>query len=314
MSGTERAITFLCEADRLVGVLALPATPPPNQPVGVVVVVGGPQYRVGSHRQFVDTTRQAAKAGFAALRFDVRGMGDSTGAQRSFEALTPDIKAAIDALTTQVPTVKQVVLMGLCDGASAALMYLHDTRDKRVSGLCLLNPWVRSEQSLAQAHVKHYYLQRLASPAFWRKLVSGGVGLGALAGLVSTLRKLLPSRVGEGAVAAPGAAALGRQGLGFRAAMLRGWQSFDGPIALALSGEDLTAKEFSTVAQADPDWTACFRGKKVVHWMLEGADHTLSGPGDGAQFNDRMVLWLGQLSKQPGAPSATVPGVAASPR
>jgi hypothetical protein len=42
-----------------------------------------------------------------------------------------------------------------------------------IAGLVLLNPWVRSEVSLAQTHIKHYYGQRLLQGEFWRKLLSG---------------------------------------------------------------------------------------------------------------------------------------------
>jgi alpha/beta superfamily hydrolase len=48
----------------------------------VLVIVGGPQYRAGSHRQFTLLARSLAEQGFAVLRFDYRGMGDSTGAMR----------------------------------------------------------------------------------------------------------------------------------------------------------------------------------------------------------------------------------------
>ena len=151
----ESALVFPCEGDRLVGVVGAG-----HRDLGVVIVVGGPQYRAGSHRQFVLLARHLAAQGFPVLRFDVRGMGDSEGAQRPFDALTPDIAAAIAALQSQQPQVRRVVLWGLCDGASAALLYLHERPDPRVQGLVLLNPWVRSEASLARTHVKHYYRQR----------------------------------------------------------------------------------------------------------------------------------------------------------
>ena len=50
MTFVERALTFDCCGERLVGVLAEPAA---FSKLGLVLVVGGPQYRVGSHRQFV---------------------------------------------------------------------------------------------------------------------------------------------------------------------------------------------------------------------------------------------------------------------
>ena len=77
MNGTEQALSVECRGESLLGVLHLPITP---RDLGVIVVVGGPQYRAGSHRQFVLLARALADAGHAVLRLDVRGMGDSTGA------------------------------------------------------------------------------------------------------------------------------------------------------------------------------------------------------------------------------------------
>ncbi len=103
-----------------------------------------------------------------------------------------------------------------------------------MAGLALLNPWVRSEASLAQAQVKHYYRQRLLEPAFWRKLLAGGVGWQALRGLGSNLR------------------AMKRQApettTSFRDRMARGWHGFPGPILLLLRERDLTAQEFREAA------------------------------------------------------------------
>ena len=39
----------------------------------MVIVVGGPQYRAGSHRQFTLLARHIAAAGYPVLRFDARG-------------------------------------------------------------------------------------------------------------------------------------------------------------------------------------------------------------------------------------------------
>jgi len=72
----EIPVTFGCEDISLVGVLHAPEAAPS---LGFVFVVGGPQYRVGSHRQFVLLARDLASHGAAVLRFDCRGMGDSGG-------------------------------------------------------------------------------------------------------------------------------------------------------------------------------------------------------------------------------------------
>ena len=142
MNYTEEALRFTCLGDALLGIMTRPDVPATS---GFIVVVGGPQYRVGSHRQFVLLSRRLAAAGYAVLRFDYRGMGDSSGQRRPFDSVSDDIAAAINALQTQQPSVHHITLWGLCDGASAALLYCQQTADPRVHSLCLLNPWVRSE-------------------------------------------------------------------------------------------------------------------------------------------------------------------------
>ena len=155
-------------------ILSLPDAPGPR---GVLIVTGGPQYRIGSHRQFVLLARALAGQGWPVLRFDLRGMGDSEGSARDYRAAGPDIADALAQFFDAVPALREVVLWGLCDGATAAAC--HAPRDTRVKALILLNPWVRSSAGLARATLRHYYLPRLLQGGFWRKLASGGLQLGA---------------------------------------------------------------------------------------------------------------------------------------
>ena len=85
MKYTEETTVFACAGEPQVGIMAVPETP---EQIAVVVIVGGPQYRVGSHRQFLLLSRALASAGFAVLRFDYRGMGDSPGKLRDFQAVS----------------------------------------------------------------------------------------------------------------------------------------------------------------------------------------------------------------------------------
>ena len=114
MTWTEQALVFRCGADELVGVLASPERAAAR---GVLIVVGGPQYRAGSHRQFTLLARELAAGQIASFRFDYRGMGDSSGAARSFERAGEDIACAIDRFLERAPQVKEVVIWGLCDAA-----------------------------------------------------------------------------------------------------------------------------------------------------------------------------------------------------
>jgi exosortase A-associated hydrolase 1 len=281
----ERALVFDCEGEQLVGVLSVPDATSARASTAVLIIVGGPQYRVGAHRHFVLLARTLACNGFPTLRFDVRGMGDSSGAGRAFDDLTPDIGSAIDALFAAVGSVKKVVLWGLCDGASAALLYLHDRDDSRVKGLCLLNPWVRSEATLARAHVKHYYFQRVMQGNAWRKLLTGGIGLSAITGFAAAIKSSL-QRPSGGGIAPP------HRESGFQQAMGTAWLRFKGAVLLVLSGSDITAREFSEYALTDPGLRAAMRQPKVRRLDLTDADHTLSDVPAQDALSTALMQWL----------------------
>ena len=274
----ERALLLPCQGERLLAVLTLPGDQTPVQDSGVLVVVGGPQSRAGSHRQFVQLARALAERGFPVLRFDARGMGDSTGKLQDFLHLTPDIGTAVDALCSQAG-IKRVLLWGLCDGASAALLYLHERPDPRVAGLCLLNPWVRSAQSLARTHVRHYYRQRLLEPEFWGKLVRGGVAFKAARDLIANLG------------AARQGPAPSTSSTPFQDRMAAAWRSFTGPIQLVLSGNDLTAKEFVEYSRHSPTWQGLTQSAKVTLVDMPDVDHTFSGPGHKQALEQAVMQW-----------------------
>lgn len=208
-------------------------------------------------------------------------MGDSSGALLGYERTAPDIRAAIDALQRHAPGVTRVALWGLCDGASAALLYLDETEDRRVAAVCLLNPWVRSDTSLARTHVRHYYTRRLRQKEFWIKLLSGGVAGDALRGLLENLRLARRSAPSTRPETRP-----------YQDRMASGWARFGGRVLLALSGEDYTAREFDEFTANDPRWQPLLKGPLVRRCDLDGADHTLSATADIARMNSITIDWL----------------------
>ncbi|MFT7724539.1 MAG: hydrolase 1, exosortase A system-associated [Roseateles sp.] len=281
----ESVLDFACEGMPLVGILAEPDGAPAE--VGVLIIVGGPQYRAGSHRQFTLLARHLAGHGFAALRFDYRSMGDSPGEARDFLAVDADIAAAVTALLAARPALRRVVLFGLCDAASAALLYLDATRDPRVAGVALLNPWVRSAATLAQTHVKHYYVRRLREREFWLKLLRGGVGLTALRALAGNLRL------------ARGAGQAKADSRSFQDRMAATAQAFAGPLLLLISEDDYTAREFLDHARVMPPWQAALARPAARRVDLAGADHTLSTRSHLEQAHSAIVQWLQQLPALP---------------
>lgn len=282
MSATVMPLVFGVAGTQVVGLLHQPAAPSARH--GVVLVVGGPQYRVGSHRQFVLLARVLAAAGHPVLRFDYRGMGDSDGEARDFTAIDADIRAAIDALLSHAPGLDGVVLWGLCDAASAALLYAPG--DARVRGLILLNPWVRSDQTLARAYLSGWYALRVLQPAFWRKLASGGVDLrSSLRAFLATLRQAVRRDPAPQTAADPP----------LPARMAQALRVFSGPVLLVLSGNDLTAGEFREHARS-PAWHDALSRPDVSQFSLEAADHTFSRRAWRDAVAQRCVDWLRAIS------------------
>jgi exosortase A-associated hydrolase 1 len=288
MPAEERGLAFPCEGAWLYGVLSVPTQPDRR---GVLIVVGGPQYRAGSHRQFTLLARSLAGAGFPAMRFDYRGMGDSEGAMRDFEAVGDDLRAAIDKFFAEVPDMQEVVLWGLCDGASAAAMYAHT--DARVAGLVLLNPWVRTEDGAARATMKHYYRSRLFEAGFWKKIAAGRFNYAAAAqSFAALVRTALAPKTPEIAASLDA-----RPGLPDRMyAALRG---FGGNVLLVLSGADLTAQEFSDLSAASRAWDHLLAAPRFTHRKLPKADHTCSH----REWHDQVAEWTRDWLRSSHAPA-----------
>lgn len=284
----EQAVVFDCEGSRLIGVVTLPES---VAEAGVIIVVGGPQYRAGSHRQFTLLARHLADQGIASIRFDYRGMGDSEGGMRNFEAVDADIRAALETLKQHAPHLRRIALWGLCDAASAALYYAHT--DTRITDLVLLNPWVHSPAGAARVQLKHYYLSRLMQRSFWAKLLSGKIRLNESAQSLASATRL----------AAPHAADVPADprhgGPGYVERMFEGLKQFQGNILFLLSGNDLTAKEFVELTQRDKRWKKICRSSKMKRETVKQANHTFSARTWRAQVEAHTAQWMSNRDTRP---------------
>jgi exosortase A-associated hydrolase 1 len=164
-----RLLTFPCEGAELAA--SLDAA---DGEVGVLMVTGGSQTRVGSHRMYERLSKALSENGFSSFRFDRRGVGDSAGEDPGFKRSAADLAAAANAFRKQAPEVTRFIGFGLCDGASALALF---GKAAGLDGLILVNPWLveANEDAPAPAAVRAHYAKRLTSREGWKKLLSGAV-------------------------------------------------------------------------------------------------------------------------------------------
>lgn len=280
----ERAIRFDCHGAPLVGIFHPAASPAPRRGV-LMVVGGGPQYRVGGHRQLVLWARKLSSEGYPVLRFDYRGMGDSHGDFLGFEDADDDIRAGIDQLLQESPGLEEIILWGECDAAAAILFYAY--RDPRVKGLVLLNPWARTEAGQAKTVLRHYYLNRIMQPSFWRKVFSFQFNI--LDSVRSAIPLIAAAKGASGKnndVAADPYAPLPRSA-SLPDRLYTGFHRFKGPVMLVMSGRDYIAREFNDLIRDSSPWQTAIAAKPTTRFDLEDGDHTFSS----REWRDQVVNW-----------------------
>lgn len=260
------------------------------QELGVLMMVaGGPQYRIGGHRQLVLWARRFSAQGFPVFRFDFAGMGDSYGKYVEFEDTEGDIRVALDRFFEEVPSLKKVVLWGECNASSSSLLFAH--KDHRVSGIVMINPWVRTEQGQAKAVVKHYYLDRLKQRSFWVKVFTLKFDF---IGSIKSAMKLISLAQGKmaGDHSKNGSKIDVDRNKPLPDRMLDGLSRFKGRIMLVMSGRDMVSKEFDDLLQAAPAWQDRLAACSLVRHDLQYADHTFSSSLWRNQVADWGIDWL----------------------
>lgn len=299
----EYPVAFGCGDDVLAGIVHRGAS---DARLGIVIVVaGGPQYRAGAHRQFVSMARMLAVQGYPVMRFDLRGMGDSTGEYLGYHHSRADIRAAIDELMRREPGLAQVALFGECESASGILFYA--SQDKRVRQIALANPWVRTTEVQAEAILKHYYAGRLMSREFWQNVLRGQYKVGeSLRSFVDVVRHYWRGRqsrdVGTGTSELPEF-----DHLPLPAKTAEGLRRFAGPVLVLMSGRDLIAREFDEVTKSHAAWKGLLSDPRVRRKDIADADHTFSRPEDKVEAHGTLLDWLKNGSSQR-APSADAAG------
>ncbi len=270
----DRPVTFACKSEMLHGILSEPDV---KFDTAVIIVVGGPQFRVGSHRQFVLLARYLAQHGILALRFDYTGMGYSHGQPKKFFEVDDDIQAAMTFVSKQFPQLTRIYLWGLCDAASAIAFTAYT--DDRINGVIISNPWVRSDASHSEAILKNYYRNRIFSWTVWKELITNPAKIiKAIISLLNVSLRVLLNIFGKRNANSGSIKEISQteRQSNLAASVLEGLSRFDGQICLLLSKEDLTANEFLRELENSGWMQNADNSNKITVHNIEGADHTFS--------------------------------------
>jgi alpha-beta hydrolase superfamily lysophospholipase len=170
------------EGQRLFGILTRPAG---RARAAVLMFNAGSVHHVGPSRLYVSLARALAAQGYAALRFDLMGIGDSVAGEGVENHPYPPTaqRDAIDALEflRQRCGYRRFVLLGLCSGAHAAFHAALGLPARRFDAVILINPltyrWVEgmSLETSRRAQDVSYYKQYLRKPGSWPALARRGI-------------------------------------------------------------------------------------------------------------------------------------------
>ena len=260
-----RLLSFACENAPLAGSLDEAAGT-----TGLLMVTGGSQTRVGSHRMYERLAKSLADNAIPCFRYDRRGVGDSAGEDPGFRGSGPDIAAAAAAFRAQAG-VDRIVGFGLCDGASALALF---GRAAGLDALILVNPWLVEAEADAPppAAIRAHYRQRLLSAEGWRKIVSGGIDY----------RKLLKG-IGKASAAQEGSPLARDVAAALRACGLRSWLILaEGDATAIAATQELKARAFAGLIE----------GREIV----KTDSHTFARPGDEAALLAATVRALSALA------------------
>ena len=148
----------------------------------LMIVSGGNEIRSGAHGGMAQLALRISGHGFPVLRYDRRGIGDSSGENREFLSSAEEIAAANRLFRQQQPQIGKIIAFGNCDAATALALY---GPDAGLDGYMLANPWVieqssepeNEEPTISSAAIRSRYWDRIRNPRTIIDLLSGKIDL-----------------------------------------------------------------------------------------------------------------------------------------
>jgi pimeloyl-ACP methyl ester carboxylesterase len=190
MEVRERCVCFGSPAS-LFGILSTPlgfAHDEAADRKAVLLLNSGAVHHIGPNRLYVALARYLARRGYAVLRMDIAGIGDSPPRRDAPENVVyskhamEDVSAALEFLQREAG-VKEVYAVGLCSGAYNA--FKAAVANLPLAGAILINPltffWKEGMSLEFSEHRIADDIQRYRTNAFrldaWLKLLRGNVDL-----------------------------------------------------------------------------------------------------------------------------------------
>ncbi len=147
----------------------------------LLIVSGGNEIRSGAHAGMAQLASRIAEQGFPVLRYDRRGIGESTGQNGSFLDSAAEIAAAAEFLRAEQKA-GNIVAFGNCDAATALALF---GPKAGIDGYVLANPWVietesapdTEEPTISSAAIRARYWDRIRNPRSVIDLLSGKIDI-----------------------------------------------------------------------------------------------------------------------------------------
>jgi len=274
-------VPFECGRDQLVGTIDHGSAAS-----GLLIVSGGNELRSGAHGGMAQLAHEIAATGFAVMRYDRRGIGDSEGDNGGYENSAHDIRAAVAAFRENCPQLRHILAFGNCDAASALALFGHDIA---IDAMVLANPWVIEDSQKSEgtetgpalpppSAVRNRYLAKLKDPRSLLRLLSGQIDLRKLfRGLIQASRTGAVSetarRLGD---------ALARTGK---------------PVHILLASRDRTAMAFEE-AWTSQAFTTSRNNLNIKRDEIDSSSHSFASDADHQWLIGHLLDNLNALAKQ----------------